>query len=97
MDPALCLNRHARTRDKTIARAPGKKACNLIAKSTDCDWDHENQSDSASSLEAEGCSVRRMSFLHGEDSCRCSTMFVSVNSAQVRTTQALPALRSELA
>eukprot|EP00913_Durusdinium_trenchii_P012039 g11311.t1 len=36
MDPALCLNRHARTRDKTIARAPGKKACNLIAKSTDC-------------------------------------------------------------
>ena len=36
MDPALCINQHARTRDKKIGRAPNPLECEMIKTSPEC-------------------------------------------------------------
>eukprot|EP00913_Durusdinium_trenchii_P005343 g4986.t1 len=36
MDPALCINQRARTRDKTVGRAPNEGECLLIRDSAEC-------------------------------------------------------------
>ena len=36
MDPALCINQHALTRDKTVGRAPNPLECELLRDSKEC-------------------------------------------------------------
>ena len=36
MDPALCINRHARTRDKRVGRAPNPVECEMLRDSAAC-------------------------------------------------------------